>query len=237
METETSGAVQEPQVSDTADQSVSATGGAESLFTADQVRYFAQVEAGKVQGSKDREIAERDKLIKLHQWEAQKHLSVQERLKELEAAEEHKLEKAAGSDRDVYDAMQLRKQNVQKAMALAEKEQELNWKALELNDLREVKQRQERLEQVKAIGDEFQLTTEQVAKLAEGGGTPEQIRFYAQEFASFNKVTKPQTPAPAKGVSSGGGDMKWEAIKAGFAKGTVSLEKYTEARKERLKKT
>jgi len=203
METETRGAVQEPQVSDTADQSVSTTGGAESLFTADQVRYYAQVEAGKVQGSKDKEIAERDKLIKLHQWEAQKHLSVQERLKELEATEEHKLEKAAGSDRDVYDAMQLRKQNVQKAMALAELEQKLNWESLELNDLREVKQKQERLEQVKAIGVEFGLLDEQVAKLAEGGGTPEQIRFYAQEFAGFNKVTKPQTPAPAKGSPGG----------------------------------
>jgi len=202
METETKGAVQEPQVSDTANQSVSTTGEAES-YTADQVRYFAQVEAGKVQGSKDREIADRDKLIKLHQWEAQKHLSVQERLKELEATEEHKLEKAAGSDRDVYDAMQLRKQNVQKAMALAELEQKLNWESLELNDLREIKQQQERLEQVKAIGVEFQLTDVQVAKLAEGGGTPEQTRYWAQEYASFNKVTKPPTPAPAKGSPGG----------------------------------
>ena len=202
METETKGAVQEPQVSDTDNQSVSTTGEAES-YTADQVRYFAQVEAGKVQGSKDREIAERDKLIKLHQWEAQKHLSVQERLKELEAAEEAKLEKAGQGDREVYDAMQLRKQNVQKAMALAELEQKLNWESLELNDLREIRQKAKQLEQVKEIGVEFGLLDEQVAKLAEGGGTPEQIRFYAQEFASFNKVTKPPTPAPAHGRAGG----------------------------------
>ena len=236
MESETKGAVQEPQVSDTADQSVSTTGEAES-YTADQVRYFAQVEAGKVQGSKDREIAERDKLIGLGKLAAQDRLNLMDRLKELEAAEDAKLDKAGQGDREVYDATQLRKQNVQKAMALAEKEQELNWKALELDGLREVKQQQERLEQVKAIGDEFQLTDAQVAKLAEGGGTPEQMRYWAQEYANFNKVEKLPTPAPAKGVTSGGGDMNWEAIKAGFAKGTVSLEKYTEARNNHNKKT
>ena len=56
---------------------------------------------------------------------------------------------------------------------------------------------------MKAIGVEFGLLDEQVAKLAEGGGTPEQTRYWAQEYASFNKVTKPQTPAPAHGRAGG----------------------------------
>jgi hypothetical protein len=162
----------------------------------------------------------------------QQNLSLEDRLREIEAAEEQKLERAGGSDREVYDATQLRKQNTQKAMELAEKERALNWQSLELEGFREVKAEKERIEQVKAIGSEFNLTPKYVDKLTESGLTDaEQLKFFAKELATIHTTAKPPTPAPAKGVATGG-SQSWEATKKAWAEGKCSVEDYQAARKE-----
>jgi hypothetical protein len=231
MESETTGAVQEPEVSVPAAESVSTS---DESYTGDQVRWFAEVEAKKVQSTKDREIADRDKLIRLGSITVQKNQELEDKIRELQEAEEARLDKAAGEDRELFDAVQLRKKTLAQQAELAKRQQELDWEALELHDLRETKAKLERLSQVEQIGKEYALAPEQVADLAENGGSLEQIRFYASRFAALNTEAKPQVE-PAHGVPSGG-SMNWEAIKAGYAKGEVSHETYTKAREEHFKK-
>ena len=233
MVSETTGVGEEPQVSYPTTDSVSS--GQEALYSSDQVRYFASLEAGKVQGAKDREIAEMTKSINLGHWAGKELAEARDELRQLKEAEVLRLENLARGNTEALDVVKLKREVVAAAAEVTKAKQLVDLENLELLGFKESKAKQERYNQVKELAVEFELSDEQVEKLCEQGGSVEQIRFYAKEFGRVNTGQRIPTPAPASGVA-GGSDLSWEATKKAFAEGKVSQETYAKAREAHFKK-
>lgn len=181
----------------------------ETFWTDKEVRDWSELEARKRHSTLDKEIAVRDKYLGLANWEKQEYAKLQEEIKTLKEAEGKRRESAAKGDVELYDIESMRRQLEEDKRELESSREKHRWEQLEHQELLEKANALSAIERLDAIVGEYKLTTEQREQLYQlGAKTPDEMKVYAQNFATINAKEKPSTPKPDSGVNTGvGKDM------------------------------
>jgi len=221
------------QPSESEVEAASDDGKPEDLWTNDEVRFMAELEARSRHSALDKEISVRDKYLGLAAWEKKGYAKLAEEAQALREAENKRVTDAAKGDVELFDVDSMRRQLDADRREFESAREEHRWSQLEHQDLLEKANALSAMEALNSVAQEFNLTAEQKEQLFQlGAKSPEEMKVYAENFAKINTQAKPQTPKPDSGVTTGGGSKNWDKIKDDYAHGRITTDAYMEAKEK-----